>query len=159
MSIAEPILAGPSAEWVHRPDLRPIAGEPPALARSESRTRAFASSFAWALIGFAVVGGLWQLATVVATGTASTTATSSEGANDPLELSTAIRGAYTRVLGVEATDDDTFVSLGGDSLSYVRMWVRLEELLGPLPRRVEAGARDRGGGNQPETTPHRRSMS
>ncbi|MFZ5869734.1 MAG: AMP-binding protein [Actinomycetota bacterium] len=33
----------------------------------------------------------------------------------------------------DATDDDTFVGLGGDSLSYVEVSVRLEEVLGHLP--------------------------
>ncbi len=33
-----------------------------------------------------------------------------------------------------ATVDDSFADLGGDSLSYVETSVRLEELLGPLPR-------------------------
>src|ERR687898_127588 len=58
MSIAEPILAGSTPEWAHRPELRPVASEPPALARSESRTRAFTSSVVWALIGFAVAAGV-----------------------------------------------------------------------------------------------------
>ena len=31
------------------------------------------------------------------------------------------------------TEDSTFVSLGGDSLSYVEMSVRLEQSLGHLP--------------------------
>jgi nitrate/nitrite transport system permease protein len=66
MNVAVPILAGPAPEWAHRPELRTVASEPPALTRSESRPRAFASSIVWALIGFAVVGGLWQLATVLA---------------------------------------------------------------------------------------------
>ena len=34
----------------------------------------------------------------------------------------------------EATVHDSFAALGGDSLSYVEASVRLEELLGPLPR-------------------------
>ncbi|GAB1691992.1 AMP-binding protein [Krasilnikovia sp. M28-CT-15] len=33
----------------------------------------------------------------------------------------------------DITDDSSFVGLGGDSLSYVEMSVRLEQLLGPLP--------------------------
>jgi acyl-coenzyme A synthetase/AMP-(fatty) acid ligase len=37
----------------------------------------------------------------------------------------------------EATEDSTFVSLGGDSLSYVEMSVRLEQVLGHLPARWE----------------------
>jgi acyl-CoA synthetase (AMP-forming)/AMP-acid ligase II/acyl carrier protein len=45
-----------------------------------------------------------------------------------------VRGAFAAVLQVVPTDDATFVSLGGDSLSYVEMSVRLEALLGELPR-------------------------
>jgi hypothetical protein len=41
---------------------------------------------------------------------------------------------FAELLGVEPGDADTFVSLGGDSLSYVEVSVRLEELLGSLPR-------------------------
>ncbi|MGI8685154.1 MAG: AMP-binding protein [Acidimicrobiales bacterium] len=41
---------------------------------------------------------------------------------------------FADVLGKEVSDQDTFVSLGGDSLSYVEMSVRLEEVLGVLPR-------------------------
>ncbi|RZU54462.1 acyl-CoA synthetase (AMP-forming)/AMP-acid ligase II [Krasilnikovia cinnamomea] len=49
----------------------------------------------------------------------------------------------------DVTDDSSFVGLGGDSLSYVEMSVRLEQLLGPLPagwhtmpiRRLRDGAR------------------
>ncbi|HEX6754919.1 MAG TPA: AMP-binding protein [Mycobacteriales bacterium] len=41
---------------------------------------------------------------------------------------------FAGVLGCpEATADSTFVSLGGDSLSYVTMSVRLEQVLGRLP--------------------------
>lgn len=46
----------------------------------------------------------------------------------------ALRLMYAELLdrpGV--TDDDTFVSLGGDSLSYVAASIRLEEMLGHLP--------------------------
>jgi acyl-CoA synthetase (AMP-forming)/AMP-acid ligase II len=45
-----------------------------------------------------------------------------------------VRAAFSATLGVDATDDDTFVSLGGDSLSYVEMSIRLEQVLGTLPR-------------------------
>ncbi len=38
------------------------------------------------------------------------------------------------VTGLCTGDDDTFVSLGGDSLSYVEMSIALEEILGVLPR-------------------------
>ncbi len=45
-----------------------------------------------------------------------------------------VRGTFALVLGRDqVADSDTFTSLGGDSLSYVEMSVRLEELLGALP--------------------------
>lgn len=45
-----------------------------------------------------------------------------------------VAGTYGLVLGLpEVGPDDSFVSLGGDSLSYVEASVRLEELLGHLP--------------------------
>jgi hypothetical protein len=41
---------------------------------------------------------------------------------------------YARLLGrPDATSDDSFVALGGDSLSYVEVSVQLESLLGDLP--------------------------
>ena len=40
---------------------------------------------------------------------------------------------YAEVLGGEAGPDDTFVGLGGDSLSYVEVSLRLEDALGTLP--------------------------
>lgn len=46
----------------------------------------------------------------------------------------ALRALYADILHcTHVTDDSSFVSLGGDSLSYVRMSLRLEELLGYLP--------------------------
>lgn len=46
----------------------------------------------------------------------------------------AVRALYADMLHcTDVTDDSTFVSLGGDSLSYVRMSLRLEEMLGYLP--------------------------
>lgn len=49
--------------------------------------------------------------------------------------SCALRDLYAELLGREdATEDDSFVSLGGDSLSFVEMSLRLEDLLGELPR-------------------------
>ncbi|WP_446215292.1 AMP-binding protein [Micromonospora sp. IBHARD004] len=45
-----------------------------------------------------------------------------------------LRRLYAELLDrPDVTPDDTFVGLGGDSLSYVEMSVRLEELLGDLP--------------------------
>ena len=38
------------------------------------------------------------------------------------------------ILGVsQIHDDDSFISLGGDSLNYVRAWLVLEEHLGRCP--------------------------
>ncbi|GAB1646640.1 AMP-binding protein [Krasilnikovia sp. MM14-A1259] len=52
---------------------------------------------------------------------------------------TALRAVYAEILDrPEVSDDDSFVSLGGDSLSYVEMSVRLEEMLGGLPAGWEA---------------------
>ena len=49
---------------------------------------------------------------------------------------TDVRALFSEVLHLapsEVTDDATFVSLGGDSLTYVTMSIRLEEALGWLP--------------------------
>lgn len=47
----------------------------------------------------------------------------------------AIRDLYAELLGrPDAGPDDSFASLGGDSLSYVEVAVRLEDLLGSVPR-------------------------
>ncbi|MBC2641220.1 MULTISPECIES: AMP-binding protein [unclassified Rhodococcus (in: high G+C Gram-positive bacteria)] len=46
----------------------------------------------------------------------------------------ALRAMYADILNCpNVTDDSSFVSLGGDSLSYVRMSVRLEQMIGHLP--------------------------
>nr|WP_174257833.1 AMP-binding protein [Phytoactinopolyspora alkaliphila] len=51
-------------------------------------------------------------------------------AGDPARL----RDLFAELLNrPDATEDDTFVELGGDSLSYVEMSVRLEHLLGQVP--------------------------
>lgn len=42
-------------------------------------------------------------------------------------------GLYSRLLGRPATRDESFVSLGGDSLSYVECSLHLEHALGGLP--------------------------
>jgi hypothetical protein len=49
-------------------------------------------------------------------------------------VATSVRRSFAAVLGVEPSSDDSFVSLGGDSLSYVEMSIRLEQVLGTLPR-------------------------
>lgn len=41
---------------------------------------------------------------------------------------------FAEVLGHEVTNDESFVSAGGDSLSYVELSIALEERLGSLPR-------------------------
>lgn len=46
----------------------------------------------------------------------------------------AVRAAFIEILGADPSGSDSFVSLGGDSLSYVEMSIRLEALLGFLPR-------------------------
>jgi acyl-CoA synthetase (AMP-forming)/AMP-acid ligase II len=55
--------------------------------------------------------------------------------NPPLDGGAArLRAVFADVLGrPDATEDDSFVSLEGDSLSYVEMSVRLEAELGALP--------------------------
>ena len=46
-----------------------------------------------------------------------------------------LRDLYAELLGrADATESSSFVSLGGDSLSYVELSVRLGEVLGRLPR-------------------------
>ncbi|KUM32514.1 AMP-binding protein [Arthrobacter sp. EPSL27] len=53
----------------------------------------------------------------------------------PADAPDDVRGIYADVLELEDIGDaDTFVSLGGDSLSYVAASVRLERALGDLPR-------------------------
>lgn len=44
-----------------------------------------------------------------------------------------VRDVFAAILMCAPGDDDTFVSLGGDSLSYVEMSIALEEILGVLP--------------------------
>ena len=66
----------------------------------------------------------------------------------PAPAATRVRDVLADVLGVPVGDDDTFVGLGGDSLSYVEVSVRLEEVLPTVPagwhllpvRELEAGA-------------------
>lgn len=52
----------------------------------------------------------------------------------PAAQNSDVRALYREVLAVdEVADTDTFVSLGGDSLSYVETSRRLDDLLGTLP--------------------------
>ena len=61
-------------------------------------------------------------------------AVAAPGAPAPVSRATSLRALYGEVLERDGvTDDDTFVSLGGDSLSYVELSLRVEELLGHLP--------------------------
>jgi acyl-coenzyme A synthetase/AMP-(fatty) acid ligase len=54
--------------------------------------------------------------------------------DEPQANGSDVRALFAEVLDEpDVSDDDTFVSLGGDSLSYVEMSVRLEEALGHLP--------------------------
>ncbi|QUD88687.1 AMP-binding protein [Phenylobacterium montanum] len=49
-----------------------------------------------------------------------------------------LRPALAAVLGVrQVRDEDSFISLGGDSLNYVRAWLVLEEHLGRCPENWE----------------------
>jgi acyl-CoA synthetase (AMP-forming)/AMP-acid ligase II/peptidoglycan/LPS O-acetylase OafA/YrhL len=52
---------------------------------------------------------------------------------DVRDAASRVRLMFADILGVEPEADDTFVSLGGDSLSYVEMSLCLEEILGTLP--------------------------
>ncbi|MEZ5297938.1 MAG: phosphopantetheine-binding protein [Ilumatobacteraceae bacterium] len=67
----------------------------------------------------------------------------------PTDRRDVVRSTLTAVLGVDmVADDDTFVRLGGDSLSYIECSIRLERALGSLPsdwhlRSVDELAADR----------------
>ena len=51
----------------------------------------------------------------------------------PTRRQDAVRALYEEVLGGPVHDEDTFAGRGGDSLSYVEVSIRLEELVGSLP--------------------------
>lgn len=73
----------------------------------------------------------------------------------------AIRELYAELLGrLDAGPDDSFAGLGGDSLSYVEVAVRLEELLGEVPREWPTmSVRELAASAPPtETPPKRRRM-
>lgn len=46
---------------------------------------------------------------------------------------TSVTAVFAEVLGRDVGEDDTFVSLGGDSLSYVECSMRLEQVIGTVP--------------------------
>ena len=55
-------------------------------------------------------------------------------ATDVAARRAALRGAFAEVLGrADVSDDDSFISLEGDSLSYVEVSTRIEAVLGALP--------------------------
>lgn len=56
-------------------------------------------------------------------------ASSSDVAEEPCD----VRSAYAGVFGRDVGEDDSFVTLHGDSLSYVETYARLERLLGSVP--------------------------
>ena len=74
-----------------------------------------------------------------------------------VNLEDAVRAAYAEVLGYDQVDpESSFVQLGGDSLSFVEVAFRLEELLGRLPAAwPELSIRQlaSGPGHSPEATP------
>lgn len=60
---------------------------------------------------------------------------SAPSADDPAALAEAVRSLYAVVLDRPgATERDSFVALDGDSLAYVEAVVRLERIVGELPR-------------------------
>jgi peptidoglycan/LPS O-acetylase OafA/YrhL len=70
---------------------------------------------------------------------------------------TDLRRAFTRILGCRALPDDaTFVTLGGDSLSYVEMSIEIERIVGFVPddwhRTTLADLERRVGDRQRRTT-------
>lgn len=77
----------------------------------------------------------------------------------PQTRTSPVRDLFREVLRVDDVgDDDTFATVGGDSLSYVELSVRLEELLGAVPddwpaRTVGDLERVRGDGTAPGRSP------
>ncbi|MBB5791947.1 AMP-binding protein [Jiangella mangrovi] len=65
---------------------------------------------------------------------AAPVASAAVGSSSPGDLPERLRALYAELLGrPDATLDSTFVDLGGDSLSYVEMSIRLEDELGVVP--------------------------
>lgn len=57
-----------------------------------------------------------------------------DAGDDDVDGGDTVADAYRRVLGVaEVTSTDTFAGLGGDSLNYVELSLRLEKIVGRLP--------------------------
>ncbi|WP_080736057.1 AMP-binding protein [Rhodococcoides fascians] len=80
--------------------------------------------------------------------------------SDAVSTSSDVKALFAEILHCSQVDDDsTFVSSGGDSLSYVRMSMRLEAMLGHLPenwhttpvRELDRGPRRRRGWRRVET--------
>ncbi|MCZ4563925.1 AMP-binding protein [Rhodococcus sp. IEGM 1401] len=80
--------------------------------------------------------------------------------SDTVPTTPDVKALFAEILHCSQVDDDsTFVSLGGDSLSYVRMSMRLEAMLGHLPenwhntpvREFDRGRRSRRGWHRVET--------
>ena len=57
------------------------------------------------------------------------------------DATVALRQLYASALGTsQISDEESFASLGGDSLSYVEVTLGLEEILGGLPEAWATGA-------------------
>lgn len=80
--------------------------------------------------------------------------------SDAVPATADVKALFTEILHCSQVEDDsTFVSLGGDSLSYVRVSIRLEAMLGHLPenwhttpvREFDRSQRSRRGWHRMET--------
>ncbi|MCJ0890968.1 AMP-binding protein [Rhodococcus sp. ARC_M5] len=80
--------------------------------------------------------------------------------SDTVPTTADVKALFAEILHCSQVEDDsTFVSLGGDSLSYVRMSLRLEAMLGHLPenwhttpvQEFDRGPRSRRGWHRVET--------
>lgn len=95
---------------------------------------------------------------------AEASATAMTGIEPEAPLAENIRALYATILNrVDAGVDDSFVALHGDSLDYVEVSVRLEQMLGTLPRgwpeqsaRQLAGAQAAPGARSPRSRRSRR---
>ena len=80
-----------------------------------------------------LASGKVDVPAVRALGAAAAPTASSEAPAPERGAATDVRRIFREELGRPVSDDDTFVGLGGDSLSYVATSVRLEAALGHLP--------------------------